>query len=127
MLSALRWSNAMKTNYWDWTKRRQKTSFAAIENERVDRMHEILIAVLRELIGDDSSNHDSLCSDLLGAVHTLKDSIDNYAMNIVDVQVTKLEEQICRFQREIAQLKAQLNKLNAITCRISNVLTRAHV
>ncbi|KAI5058914.1 hypothetical protein GOP47_0027084 [Adiantum capillus-veneris] len=100
-------------------------SLAGVEDERLDKMHDILIAVLRELVGDDSTGRDSLRSDLLDAVHSLKDNIDNYAVNIADVQVVKLEEQIYVFQKEIGQRKIQLTKLNAIICRLSNAISRA--
>ncbi|KAI5058667.1 hypothetical protein GOP47_0026837 [Adiantum capillus-veneris] len=35
-------------------------SLAGVEDERLDKMHDILIAVLRELVGDDSTGRDSL-------------------------------------------------------------------
>ncbi|KAI5064947.1 hypothetical protein GOP47_0019642 [Adiantum capillus-veneris] len=61
-------------------------SFGAIEDERIDRMHDILIAVLTELIGDETNNRRSLRSHLIGAMDTLKDAIENYATNLADVQ-----------------------------------------
>ncbi|KAI5059010.1 hypothetical protein GOP47_0025329 [Adiantum capillus-veneris] len=92
-------------------------SFVAIEDQRIDRMHDILITILTELVGDHSSNHHSLRSDVIVVVITLKDAIDNYATNVADVQVVKIKEQIFVLQREVRHLKTQLNKLNAIICR----------
>ncbi|KAI5076889.1 hypothetical protein GOP47_0008954 [Adiantum capillus-veneris] len=102
-------------------------SFGAIEDQRIDRMHDILIAILTEVVGDDSNNHHSLRSDLIAVVHTLKDAIANYATNLADVQVVKLEEQIFTLRGEVTQLKTQLNKLNAIICRLSNLLSKAAI
>ncbi|KAI5070597.1 hypothetical protein GOP47_0014940 [Adiantum capillus-veneris] len=102
-------------------------SFGAIEDQRIDRMHDILIAVLTEVVGDETNNRHSLRSDLIAAVHSLKDAIDNYATNLADVQVVKLEEQIFTLRGVVTQLKSQLNKLNAIICRLSNLLTRATI
>ncbi|KAI5073551.1 hypothetical protein GOP47_0011564 [Adiantum capillus-veneris] len=105
----------------EWS-RRTKTSCLDLMTHS---MQEMLIGIVREVIEDETSNQASLRLEVVADVHGLKDATDNYAVGIVDVQVTKLEEQIFVLRKEVEGIKIELNKLNAIVCRFSNLLNRA--
>ncbi|KAI5059606.1 hypothetical protein GOP47_0025925, partial [Adiantum capillus-veneris] len=85
-------------------------SFAMVEDARIDRIEDALAAILKELLGDQSRNTSSLRSEVIEAIHNSRNTIEEYAINVADVQVTKLEEQIFSFGKELMALKAQVNR-----------------
>ncbi|KAI5065232.1 hypothetical protein GOP47_0019927 [Adiantum capillus-veneris] len=100
-------------------------SFAMIEDAPIDRIEDALAAILKELVGDQTTNTRALRSELIEAIRNSRDTIEDYAITVADIQVTKLEEQILSLEKELMALKAQVKRLNAILCRFSSILNRS--
>ncbi|KAI5071269.1 hypothetical protein GOP47_0013520 [Adiantum capillus-veneris] len=94
------------------------------EDLRIDRIEDVLVAILKEFLGDRTTNQESLRTVLLEAIDAIKETINTNNVNVADVQVTRLEEQIFLLRKEVNVLKTQLNRLNAIASRMSNVFGR---
>ncbi|KAI5055482.1 hypothetical protein GOP47_0029003 [Adiantum capillus-veneris] len=76
-------------------------SFMQVKDGRIDRIEDVLVDILKEFLGDQTRSQSSLHFELLQAISSIKNVIDNYDVNVTDVQVTKLEERILMLQERI--------------------------
>ncbi|KAI5066850.1 hypothetical protein GOP47_0017378 [Adiantum capillus-veneris] len=66
-------------------------SLDEIEDPRLEKIEEIVSEILHEVSRNRVEGYAALRSDVLDAIHRLKDTIDERETNIDDIQVSKLE------------------------------------
>ncbi|KAI5056629.1 hypothetical protein GOP47_0028447 [Adiantum capillus-veneris] len=95
------------------------------DDATLDRLHDVLLQMWSQLRGNTPEDSTTLHTFIHNSVDNLKNMINEYEVNVTDVQISELQEQIQCLRIEVTSLKVQLNRLNAIVARLNNIINKA--